>query len=70
MNMDVRNRDQGANERTRTWTVVNFFNLCVLDFPYMGGLQRLIERFVDVLMRVHLHCQGSEGEGCHRVFEG
>jgi len=35
--MGIKTRDQDANERT--WTVVDFFNFCVLDFLCGGGLQ-------------------------------
>jgi len=34
--MDVRGRDQDANERT--WIVINCLSLCVLDFAHVGGL--------------------------------
>jgi len=67
MAMVISNRDQGANERT--WAVVSFFDLCVLDFLHVGGLQRRIGQFVIArfFVQVYLHCPSNEREGCHRV---
>jgi len=64
MDMGVRNRNQSASERT--WTVVDFFTVCVLDFLYAGDLQRRIGRFAIArfLCRYTYIVRGKEATEC------
>jgi len=66
--MVISNRNQGANGRT--WTVVIFFDLCVLDILHAGGLQRRIGRLRPQGCRYTYIAQVMRGNGVAECLEG